>query len=83
MVWDIAPKWDVGVLASVLYSPQGDSRQLAYGAEVGYRLAKNLYVSLGHNLSGFSDRDLSGADYTSHGTFLRLRFKFDENSLGR
>lgn len=83
VVWDIAPKWDVGVLASVLYSPQGDSRQFAYGAEVGYRLAKNLYVSLGHNLSGFRDRDLSGADYTSRGTFLRLRFKFDENSLGR
>lgn len=78
VVYDIAPKWDVGVLASVLYSPQGSSRQYAYGAEVGYRLAKNLYLSVGQNLSGFSDQDLTGSDYTAHGTFLRLRFKFDE-----
>lgn len=78
VVYDIAPKWDVGMLASVLYSPQGSSRQYAYGAEVGYRLAKNLYLSVGHNLSGFKDKDLTGSDYTAHGTFLRLRFKFDE-----
>ena len=78
VVIDIAPKWDVGVLASVLYSPQGSSRQYAYGAEVGYRLAKNLYLSVGHNLSGFSDKDLTGGEYTAHGTFVRLRFKFDE-----
>lgn len=78
VVYDIAPKWDVGVLASVLYSPQGSSRQYAYSAEVGYRLAKNLYLSVGQNLSGFSDQDLTGSDYTAHGTFLRLRFKFDE-----
>lgn len=77
VVVDIAPKWDVGVLASVLYSPQGSSRQYAYGAEVGYRLAKNLYLSVGHNLSGFSDKDLTGGEYTEHGTFVRLRFKFD------
>ncbi|RSZ55101.1 hypothetical protein HF313_24775 [Massilia atriviolacea] len=80
-VVDVAPKWDVGVLASVLYSPQGKSRQYAYGAEVGYRLARNLYLSVGHNLSGFTDKELSGADYTAHGTFLRLRFKFDEKTF--
>ncbi|MDM5179579.1 hypothetical protein PO883_20525 [Massilia sp. DJPM01] len=80
-VLDVAPKWDVGVLASVLYSPQGKSRQYAYGAEVGYQLARNLYLSVGHNLSGFTDKELSGADYTAHGTFLRLRFKFDEKTF--
>jgi hypothetical protein len=78
---DLAPKWDMGVLASVLYSPQGKSRQYAYGAEVGYQLARNLYLSVGHNLSGFTDKELSGADYTAHGTFLRLRFKFDEKTV--
>jgi hypothetical protein len=81
VVYDIAPKWDVGVLASVLASPQDRSRQYAYGAEVGYRLATNLYLSVGHNLSGFRDKELSGADYTAHGTFVRLRFKFDEKTF--
>jgi hypothetical protein len=65
----------------VLYSPQGKSRQYAYGAEVGYQLARNLYLSVGHNLSGFTDKELTGADYTAHGTFLRLRFKFDEKTF--
>ncbi|MDO9192525.1 MAG: hypothetical protein Q7U12_06490 [Undibacterium sp.] len=83
VVYDIAPKWDVGVLASVLTSAQDHTRKYAYGAEVGYQLATNLYLSVGHNLSGFRDKELSGADYTSHGTFLRLRFKFDEKMFGK
>lgn len=81
VVYDFAPKWDVGILASVLASPQDHSRQYAYGAELGYRLATNLYLSVGHNLAGFRDKELSGADYTAHGTFLRLRFKFDEKTF--
>ncbi len=81
VVYDIAPKWDLGVMAAVLSSTDGGGRQRAYGAEIGYRLARNLYLSVGHNLSGFSDKELTGADYTTHGTFVRLRFKFDEKTF--
>ncbi len=81
VVRDIGSKWSVGALGSVLFSGQGDARQYAFGAEVGYRLTTNLYVALGHNLSGFKDKDLAGDEYTARGTFLRLRYKFDENSL--
>jgi hypothetical protein len=80
-IYDINDKWDIGVLVSTLYSPQGASRQYAYGAELGYQLVKNMYVSTGYNLRGFKDKDLTGADYTSRGVFLRLRVKFDERSL--
>jgi len=78
-VYDISKRWDIGVLAAVMGSPQGGSRQWANGVEVGYLLAQNLWLSAGHNWSGFSDRDLTGADYTARGPYLRLRFKFDEN----
>ncbi len=78
-VYDFAEKWDVGVLASVLYSPQGESAQWANGAELGYQLKQNLWASVGYNWAGFTDRDLSGSDYTSRGVYVRLRFKFDEN----
>ncbi|MGK5056250.1 hypothetical protein ACQ4WY_04815 [Janthinobacterium sp. LB2P49] len=78
-VYDISKHWDFGVLAAVMGSPQGGSRQWANGVEVGYLLAQNLWLSAGHNWSGFSDRDLTGADYTARGPYLRLRFKFDEN----
>ncbi|MDP3206978.1 MAG: hypothetical protein Q8M45_03590 [Methylotenera sp.] len=78
-VYDINEKWDVGMLGSVLYSPQGSAKQWAAGLEAGYQLQTNLWASAGYNWSGFSDRDLSGSDYTAGGFYVRLRFKFDEN----
>jgi hypothetical protein len=79
VVYDITENWDLGVLAAGLFSPQGRSRQTAYGLEVGYLLKTNLWLSVGFNVTGFSDRDLTAAEYTNQGAFIRLRFKFDEN----
>lgn len=79
VVYDITEKWDVGVLGSMLYSPQGSAKQWAAGLEAGYQLQTNLWASAGYNWSGFNDRDLSGSDYTAGGFYIRLRFKFDEN----
>lgn len=77
VVYDITENWDIGVLAAWLYSPQSGS-QFARGVEIGYLLKENLWLSLGYNQSGFRERDLSNADYTAKGVYLRLRFKFDE-----
>jgi hypothetical protein len=41
----------------------------------------NLWISLGYNFTGFSDKDLSGSDHTAQGAFLKFRFKFDQNSV--
>lgn len=82
LVYDITEKWDLGVLGSVLYSPQGSATQWAASLEAGYQLQTNLWASVGYNFAGFNDRDLSGSDYTSQGIYLRLRFKFDENLFG-
>ena len=79
VVYDVTEKWDLGVLGSVLYSPQGSTKQWAAGLEAGYQLQTNLWASVGFNWSGFTDRDLSGSDYTAQGLYARLRFKFDEN----
>ena len=67
----------------MLYSPQGSSVQHAMGVEVGYQLQDNLWLSAGYNWRGFSDRDLSGSDYTNRGVYVRIRFKFDEDLFGR
>ena len=80
-VLDLTERWDLGVLASALYSPQGSSLQHALGVEAGYLLKTNLWLSLGVNFTGFSDRDLTAGEYTAQGVFLRLRFKFDERLL--
>lgn len=80
--YDLSKHWDVSALASVMYSPQGSASQHALGVEAGYQLQDNLWLSAGYNWSGFSDRDLSGADYTNQGIYIRIRFKFDEDLFG-
>ncbi len=66
-------------MASVLYSPKGNSTQHALGVEAGYQVQDNLWLSAGYNWRGFRDHDLSGSDYTNQGFYIRVRFKFDEN----
>jgi len=66
-------------MANMLFSPKGNSRQWAEGAEIGYQVQTNLWLAAGINWSGFDDRDLSGSDYTRKGVYIRLRWKFDED----
>jgi hypothetical protein len=33
------------------------------------------------NLVGYHDRDFSASEYTSAGPYLKLRFKFDQESV--
>ncbi len=80
-VYDVTERFDVGVLASMLFASEGRSRQGAFGVEVGAVVAANLRISLGYNVTGFRDRDLTGSEYTAQGVFLRLRYKFDEDLL--
>lgn len=77
---DVSPDWDVGVQAGVLWG-KGGARKATLGIETGWQAAKNLWLSAGYNFIGLNDRELAGADYTSRGLYLRLRFKFDESSL--
>jgi hypothetical protein len=79
--WDFSERWDVSAMAQRLQGVRGDkSQQNAYGAELGYALATNLWASAGYNWAGYrADRDFGAADdYTRRGVFVRLRFKFDE-----
>ena len=75
-MYDVTERWDVGLVANTLFG--GGSRQYAIGAETGYSIVDNLWLSVGYNVSGFSDNDLVASDYTRKGPYIRLRFKFDE-----
>jgi hypothetical protein len=77
--YDISKRWDISAMTAATYSPQGRSTQKAMGVEAGYQLQDNLWLSAGYNWRGFSNRDLTGSDYTNRGVYLRIRFKFDEN----
>lgn len=74
---DISRDWDFGVQAGMLMG-DGNAQQHTLGLELGYQLSQGLWFSAGYNLIGLHDPDLTGADYTDSGIYVRLRFKFDE-----
>ena len=76
--YDINSHWDAGIMTSALFT--NFLRELQYGAgvEVGYLVAKNVWVSAGYNVFGFKDKDICAEDYTNPGVYMRLRMKFDE-----
>jgi hypothetical protein len=78
LVWDFTENWDFSVLSATQIGQRG-AREYALGAEVGYLLRQNLWLSVGANATGFAgDADLVGYEYTRSGVYVRLRFKFDE-----
>jgi uncharacterized repeat protein (TIGR01451 family) len=79
---DLGERWDVGLAARVLGNLSMSQRSFGIGAEAGYRVIENLWLSLGYNLSGFRDRDLADDNTTAAGAYLRMRFKFDESLFG-
>jgi hypothetical protein len=84
VMYDITEKIDLGLNLSFMTGKangqNGSSLQKSIGLEAGYALASNLWASVGYNASGYTDKDLA-SDYTGKGTYLRLRYKFDQDLL--
>ena len=79
--FDVTPRLDIGGLTSVMWGGEG-GRRSALGGEVGFQIQRNIWVSVGYNATGFSDRDLVSSNFTTRGFFVRLRMKFDELLVG-
>jgi len=79
---DLSLDWDFGLQAGWLMG-DGNTQQQSLGAEIGYQLSKGLWLSAGYNVVGLHDPDLTGADYTDSGAYVRLRFKFDERLFNK
>jgi len=79
--YDLTDRWDVGVQGKIMN--QYDTGMHSVGAVVktGYRVYRNLVAGVGYNLSRMNDADLSGSDYQSHGPFVELKVKLDEEML--
>jgi hypothetical protein len=77
--YDIATRWDVGLIGSVHVTGPLEAVDYGLGAELGYLLGKNVWVAAGYNFFGFEDDDLVDGDYSDPGVYLRLRAKFDED----
>ncbi|WP_273952062.1 DUF11 domain-containing protein [Curvibacter cyanobacteriorum] len=79
---DLNASWDVGLQAGLTFARDGvRSTQTILGLEAGYQLMPNLWMSGGYNFLGIKDPDLAGNAFTSKGAYVRMRFKFDENTI--
>ncbi len=78
--FDIAKRIDVGLNGSVLYGESSKTLSYAYGPSIGISPVDNVWLSLGYNVEGYTDRDFSAAEYSQKGAYLKFRFKFDQNT---
>jgi large repetitive protein len=81
--WDVTERVDLSVMASTLMNHHTKVSQKGLGIEVGYLVHSNVWLSAGYNFFGYRDQDLAPGQYSDKGAFLRLRFKFDEDSFKR
>ena len=79
--YDVTKKWDIGLRGNALHSWSVDQFKYGAGASVGYSFVKNVWLSVGYNFAGFTDRDFSRADFTAAGPFIKFRMKFDQGSV--
>jgi hypothetical protein len=80
IIYDLTDRFDVGLGYRLLTSHETSTMSHGGSAEIGYRLWKDLWLSVGYSLDRF-DADLTGSEYQGKGPYLRLRFKFDEHTV--
>lgn len=78
---DLSPDWDVGFTASALHTALTGTTDYAFGPTVGFKPHDNVWLSVGYNLEGFIDEDFQAAEYSREGFYLKVRAKFDQDSL--
>lgn len=79
--YDVTENWDLGARASVLHTWANGAVAYSAGPSVGFSPVTNVWLSVGYNLLGYHERDFSAANYTDQGPYLRLRLKFDQDSV--
>ena len=78
--YDLTEYFDVGFRGSALISHNAGTIEYAYGPSLGVSPVKNVWLSAGYNVAGFSDDDFAGAEFTDKGPYVQLRIKFDQDS---
>lgn len=77
---DIKKDLDLGLRFRFLHSWNANQYKYSLGPSIGYSPAGNIWISVGYNLIGFTDKDFSKSDYTSTGIYINFRIKFDQES---
>ncbi|MBD5804953.1 hypothetical protein AZOA_43990 [Azoarcus sp. Aa7] len=78
---DLGNRWDLALHGRALADSAASAGRFGLMAEVGYRIADNLWVAAGYNAIAVREAELAGDEPSRRGAFLRLRFKFDETLI--
>jgi uncharacterized repeat protein (TIGR01451 family) len=77
----LGAQWDIGANLFGAYSSNAHVSSHGVGVSVGVKLADSAWISLGYNLSGLRDGQFNDAAHTAKGWFLRLRWRFDQDTF--
>ncbi len=80
-LYDLHERVDLSLHGDVLYTSNADNYRYSIGPSIGLNVYKNMWLSIGYNLDGFEDEDFSSAEYTANGPYVKMRFKFDKNTV--
>ena len=78
---DVTERFDIGLHATWTSGDATKTSAWSYGPSIGVSPEKNIWVSAGWNVEGFDDEDFEAARYSSVGPYIKLRAKFDQNSV--
>ena len=78
---DLAPRWIAGISGRWYVQDVSDLGTVGYGAQVGYRALRDLWILGGWNAAGIEDSAFPTNDVVESGPFVTVRFQFDEGSL--
>jgi hypothetical protein len=78
---DVTKKLDLGLHGAWTSGDASGTDNWSFGPSIGYTPKENVWVSVGWNVSGFEDEDFEAARYTQQGPYIKLRAKFDQDTL--
>jgi hypothetical protein len=78
---DLRPRIDCGVHGTTLQSFSSHVGESAFGLDVGFVPARNVWISVGYNFRGYADRDFDANRYTAAGPFISFRVKADQDTF--
>jgi len=79
MRYDVSERIDIGIRGSAIIDDSG-SRNYGYGPSVGVSPLKNVWVSAGYNVTGYTDPDFEASEYARKGAYIQMRVKFDQDT---
>ncbi|MCP5183144.1 MAG: hypothetical protein H6993_04230 [Pseudomonadales bacterium] len=81
--FDLSSRWDVGVHSRWYRSVDAGVGHTSHGLELGRSFGGQAWVSVGYNMTGFTDDDFADADYSARGPYLKFRLRLDQRNVER